>query len=165
MPLKLLEEQQGLCCRRYPDFDEKVVGDIEHAECPYIDDKFKLDPPLAVNPTAVLSTPNWSDAEHPLAEIDPCPEDDYDCYHFEISTSVIPTKHEISQLGGYPVWVQGDHTPLCPICGRRSLFVAAIGSHDTDVIWGDSGYWYFFACNVTDECFGLAKPLMVYDCL
>jgi hypothetical protein len=53
----------------------------------------------------------------------------------------------ISRIGGYPPWVQSeDDMPQCPVCGAWAEFVGAIGSGDTGLIWGDSGYWYFFAC-------------------
>jgi hypothetical protein len=72
---------------------------------------------------------------------------------------------KMSRVGGYPPWVQfRDETPNCPICETRAEFVGAIGSEDTNLIWGDSGYWYFFACKATPECHGLDRPLMASQC-
>jgi hypothetical protein len=68
----------------------------------------------------------------------------------------------VSRVGGYPPWVQHeDDTPRCPVCGAWAAFVGAIGSDDTGLMWGDSGYWYFFACRETPVCRGLADPMMV----
>jgi hypothetical protein len=68
----------------------------------------------------------------------------------------------LSRVGGYPPWVQHeDDTPQCPVCGAWAEFVGAIGSHDTGLLWGDTGYWYIFACRQTPACRGLADPLMV----
>ncbi len=47
----------------------------------------------------------------------------------------------LSQFGGYPVWIQGDETPCCPLCGERAEFVAAIGSGDASLSTGPASGW------------------------
>lgn len=51
----------------------------------------------------------------------------------------------ICQVGGYPTWLQDGVTPLEPNTGQATDFVLALGTGDTDVIWGDTGFYYFFA--------------------
>lgn len=53
-------------------------------------------------------------------------------------------RESITQVGGYPSWVQGSTTPLDPTTGQPSVFVLALGTGDTGVMWGDTGFYYFF---------------------
>jgi hypothetical protein len=36
----------------------------------------------------------------------------------------------VAQLGGEPRWIQGDETPVCPVCDTRMDFVAALPAKD-----------------------------------
>ena len=125
---------------------------------------------LSVEPEPFLSLPDFGDENDPLLNIDLAEnknlllESRYD--NFSLHRSLLPTGDydHISHLGGYPVWIQDDATPKCPACGNRASLVVAIGSDDTDLLWGDSGYWYIFACKKTAECRGLEKPLMHSQC-
>jgi hypothetical protein len=42
--------------------------------------------------------------------------------------------------------------------------VAAIGSSDTDILYGDTGYFYFFTCSATVKCPGLGDCVTVHQC-
>ncbi len=58
---------------------------------------------------------------------------------------------EGSFLGGYPHWVQGDETPICPDTGERMRLLAQFDTQDAQVFegldmdWGEVGGLYLFA--------------------
>jgi uncharacterized protein YwqG len=160
-----IAEGAALRCRWYPRFNRREAEDAEHAKYPAGDDTLLCSPtPMHVRPTPFLSFPDLFNSDHPLAQIELDLGVDAGEDEFDVQRSLLPTDDYISQLGGYPVWIQADETPVCPICGKQAAFVAAIGSDDTQLLWGDSGYWYFFACNASDACAGLGKPLMLPQC-
>lgn len=149
-----IQQHEGICYRWYPDFDNELAKGILQVKCPNAEAIYS--PPMCCRPKAILSLPDM------LADNNPIPEEsaklmkaDSDAYKFTQDQE----SDEISQLGGYPEWIQDDDTPACPVCGRPSVLVGALGSGDTDVTWGDSGYWYIFACKATPECKGLDLPL------
>lgn len=52
-----------------------------------------------------------------------------------------------SFVGGYPVWIQGDDTPVSPASGNRMRLLAQIDTKlmdDTGLAWGDAGAMYLF---------------------
>jgi hypothetical protein len=49
----------------------------------------------------------------------------------------------ISQIGGFPEWVQDAEYPPCPACRQTMIFVAQI--EPLDIVW-EEGVIYFFAC-------------------
>lgn len=157
IPMELLEKQLGIAFRWYADFDEATAATVPQAESPF---KGAIVGADAISPVPYLSVPDRVDEADPLADVD-FEESNPDDYEWDIRDSVLPTKECISQLGGYPVWVQNYDTPLCPACGNRSELVVAVGSGDTGLIWGDTGYWYVFACKATPKCKGLEYPLML----
>jgi uncharacterized protein YwqG len=58
-------------------------------------------------------------------------------------------------LGGYPEWVQGKTSKLCPVCGDEMEFFAQIDSEDdADLMWGDCGAVYLFRCAEHKNEFG-----------
>ncbi|MFL5733185.1 MAG: DUF1963 domain-containing protein [Chloroflexia bacterium] len=159
---KEIAEGAALRCRWYPQFDERAAEGTEQADYLVTDDMLLYSPtPMRVNLTPFLSFPDLFNSDHPLAHMELDLDEDAGEDAFDVERSLLPTRDYISQLGGYPVWIQSDETPVCPVCGKQAVSVAAIGSDDTQLLWGDSGYWYFFACKATSTCEGLAKPLML----
>jgi hypothetical protein len=52
-----------------------------------------------------------------------------------------------TMIGGYPLWVQSEATPDCPLCGQRMELLAQIDSERAaGIMWGDSGLVYLFVC-------------------
>lgn len=50
-------------------------------------------------------------------------------------------------VGGYPDWIQGNDTPVCPRCMKGMELLAQIGSDDeAGLMWGDAGDVYLFLC-------------------
>lgn len=161
-----------MLCRWFPDFTVDIASTIAQASCPYRDelppDQLFLNRPYHVELLPFLSVPSAESDDNPLKA--------------EIRAQFVNTEGEsfyklyndtpgwylgkcMSQVGGYPDWVQNDDTPHCPICERRAELVGAVGSDDTNLIWGDTGYWYIFACKSTKRCLGLNKLMMVSQCL
>lgn len=70
-----------------------------------------------------------------------------------------------SRIGGHPPWIQpAEPPPPCPVCGAEQAFVGAIGSDDTDILYGDSGYFNFFTCTATPRCPGLPACTVRHQC-
>jgi uncharacterized protein YwqG len=64
--------------------------------------------------------------------------------------------HVVGKIGGVPVWVQGDETPVCK-CGSAMTFVCQLEAHGGGGInFGDAGSGYAFACS---KCAGSARFL------
>jgi uncharacterized protein YwqG len=155
------DTDEGLACRWYSDINRSAA----QAECPY-QPRYK---PFQVSIEPFLSVPGKFSPENPIPDDVQdemvSPEDGRLWAVYSFTPEFYLEKELISRVGGYAPWVQfNDETPTCPACGNRAEFVAAIGSDDTDLLWGDSGYWYFFACKATPECQGLAAPLMASQC-
>ncbi|HVP10294.1 MAG TPA: DUF1963 domain-containing protein [Phycisphaerae bacterium] len=56
-------------------------------------------------------------------------------------------KEAVSQIGGYPVWILFDSTPLCGVCNKPKALLVQIKSEEAAGLkWGDSGSVYFFVC-------------------
>ncbi|MCZ7433806.1 hypothetical protein [Streptomyces sp. WMMC1477] len=65
-----------------------------------------------------------------------------------------PLGDVLGQLGGEPSWLQGDETPTCARCGRRTAFVAQWEEghdHRTAAYFGGGGCGYGFACEPCRE--------------
>jgi uncharacterized protein YwqG len=166
------KDEFGYACRWYPDFNAQQMRNVAQLDAPYQvpTDMAGRVGPLRVDIVPFLSVPGKWSRENPIpvdAQNEMVSKEDGRLWSVYSSTEGFYLEGEmISRVGGYPPWVQfRDETPNCPVCGTRAEFVGAIGSDDTALIWGDSGYWYFFACRATVECHGLASPLMASQCL
>ena len=162
-------EDNGYECRWYPDYHVVKAQGVSQMDAPYeIKDIFEAVAALETTIVPFLSVPARSDPKCPISEEaqnEMVGEDGRLWSIYDFTKGFFIDNEMISRVGGYPPWFQDqDETPNCPICQERMVFVAAIGSDDTGLVWGDSGYWYFFACNVTKECDGLAKPSMALQC-
>jgi uncharacterized protein YwqG len=167
----LSSEGPGWACRWFADFDPLQAEDIPQALCPYAHEFGTVDRlgPYAVEIVPFLSFPAKFSNENPIpfdmqnemvSKEDGCL---WAVYSF--TKGLYLEDQMLSRIGGYPPWVQFQEETLdCPTCGQRAEFVGAIGSDDTNLVWGDSGYWYFFACKATPACQGLSKPLMASQC-
>ena len=50
-------------------------------------------------------------------------------------------------IGGYPVWIQGESSQLCPKCGGDVELAVQIDSEDAvNLMFGDAGCLYVFKC-------------------
>jgi hypothetical protein len=57
----------------------------------------------------------------------------------------------LGKVGGRPLWLQSDETPLCA-CGARMRFVAQIEQHAGGGInFGDTGVGYAFVCDACPQ--------------
>jgi uncharacterized protein YwqG len=163
-------DEFGWACRWYPDFDAQQMQSAAQLDAPYgSEDAAGRVGPFGVELVPFLSVPGKFSDENPIprdAQNQMVSEEDGRLWAvYSFTEGFYLEDAMISRVGGYPPWVQfRDETPDCPVCGARAEFVAAIGSDETDLVWGDSGYWYFFACKATPQCHGLAKPLMAFQC-
>jgi len=163
----------GYSCRWYPEFEAQGAGDIPQLDSPYEVNMASYHLPIgpcAVDVVPFLSVPSIVNPENPIPQAawyDQVGEKEGELWRVFSSTKEFYQEGEMmSRIGGYPPWIQyQDETPACPVCGKRAEFVGAIGSTGTNLIWGDSGYWYFFACRATPGCHGLDKPIMAHQCL
>lgn len=153
------DQPHGIAYRWYPDFRVDLASLTPQLSCP--DEEFVFGAPLSCDPLPVLSLPDVSDQSNTLPDIS-SELDDSDLLAIRIVPAQIA--RTVSQLGGYPDWVQNEETPHCPVCKQPAVLVGALGSDDTNVIWGDTGYWYIFACKATPLCEGLRRPLSVCQC-
>jgi uncharacterized protein YwqG len=162
----------GYACRWYPTFETSLTNDMPQLNSPY---EINMAPyhlpigPCAVDVVPFLSVPGKFSLENPIpkkAQNEIVSKKDGRLWSVYSFTRGLYLEHEmISRIGGFPPWVQfRDETPNCPVCGTRSEYFGAIGSDDTDLIWGDSGYWYFFICKATSKCYGMDRPLMAFQC-
>jgi uncharacterized protein YwqG len=161
----------GWACRWFPDFSAEHAQTLPQATCPYATASEEADRigPYEITAVPFLSLPAKFSLENPIpheTQNEMVGKEEGRFWAVYSFTKGLYLEDEmISRIGGYPPWVQfQDDTPICPICGARMVFVGAVGSDDTDLIWGDSGYWYFFACKATPACKGLDMPLMAWQC-
>lgn len=50
-------------------------------------------------------------------------------------------------LGGYPIWIQGEGSQVCPKCGGEVELAVQIDSEEAvDLMFGDAGCLYVFRC-------------------
>ncbi|WSQ14941.1 hypothetical protein OG604_48530 [Streptomyces sp. NBC_01231] len=60
-----------------------------------------------------------------------------------------PASSVLGQLGGSPVWVQGDETPSCVSCATPMPLIVQLEEgpdHNTAMNFGGCGRAYVFAC-------------------
>jgi hypothetical protein len=160
-------------CRWYPDFSRNEAEGVPQTPCPYLDelsaDQRELGRPYRVAIIPFLSAPSAISSDNPVPEElqgKPLNTEGETFYKLYNKTAGLYLRECVSQVSGYPNWVQdNDETPHCPACGGRAELVGAVGSDDTNLIWGDTGYWYLFACKLTDRCPGLNRPLMASQSL
>jgi hypothetical protein len=67
----------------------------------------------------------------------------------------------VSRFGGYAPWLNFDQTPICPVCGNRMAFIAAVGTEDSNFDIGDEGYIMLFSCSYTTKCGSLTNPSVI----
>jgi uncharacterized protein YwqG len=166
-------DEYGYSCRWYPEFDAEQAGDVLQMDSPYEANIASYHLPIGpcvFDNVRFLSVPSIGSKKNPIplgALNAPVGDEGKSLWEIYYATREFRFEGKMtSRIAGYPPWVQfRDETPACCVCSKRAEFVGAIGSDDTDLIWGDSGYWYFFACTATPECHGLHKPLMAHQCL
>ena len=98
----------------------------------------------------VKSLPDWEgvDLHHPAAaDLSAVINDEepWDAYERAV-TKIIGKQESRSQLGGYPLWVQGEETPSTAD-GHLDLLFQITSEDNADVMWGDVGTIYVFYDN------------------
>ncbi|MBN3880621.1 MULTISPECIES: DUF1963 domain-containing protein [unclassified Nostoc] len=83
--------------------------------------------------------------EETLLTLDECNDSaDTYCQFFNQSQNQVCGK-----IGGEPLWIQTDETPICS-CGARMTFVVQL-EHSAEVQFGDAGAGYGFVCLVCQQ--------------
>jgi uncharacterized protein YwqG len=166
----LVGEDLGLTTRWYPDYDRRKARKVPQIDSPENEggDHRRVVAPRVFRWVPFLSVPSVNANKLPVPEramhkvVGDNDERLFDVY---ASTEEFHLNdREYCQVGGYARWIQFDDTPNCQVCCKPCEFVAAIGSEGTGMLWGDSGYWYFFACRRTEACYGLDSPSMMSQC-
>lgn len=62
---------------------------------------------------------------------------------FEWADPEVGRRH---QLGGQPIWLQGEATPRCPACTEAMTFYAQLDGIGDDIALADCGLVYVFVC-------------------
>ena len=74
------------------------------------------------------------------------PEDPVSVYEeegLEVGCEMEP----FTRVNGYPAWIQGQGTQVCPLCKHDMEFFAQVDSESAvDLMWGDAGCLYIFRC-------------------
>jgi hypothetical protein len=107
--------------------------------------------PCSCSLTKVANLPDYETLENHYPEVAAlCEEIDgedpisaYEEAGVEIGCEMEP----FTSIGGYPIWIQGEGTQVCPVCGKDAEFVAQIDSESgAGLMWGDAGCLYIFCC-------------------
>jgi hypothetical protein len=160
----------GWASRWYPDFDAEQMNDVPQLDAlDQLKEMAEDVRPRRIETEPFLSVLGKFDAENPIpteAQNTRVSEDGCRIWAVYGSTESLYLEGAmLSRVGGHPPWVQfDDDMPQCPVCGGWAELIGAIGSHDTGLLWDDSGYWYVFACWATEACGGLDRPMMVHQC-
>jgi uncharacterized protein YwqG len=149
----------GFVCRWYPGYNRAHAENEPQIACPDLEARHTG--PYRVIPHSFLSLPDV------FTHTNPVPDEVMSRSIGHGRTTVwslyrrLLPQRALTQLGGYPTWIQPtDETPSCPVCRSDAVFVGALGTEDSDLLGGDAGYWYFFACMATPACHGMARPFM-----
>jgi hypothetical protein len=63
---------------------------------------------------------------------------------YEALGGYIDERSDLSQIGGYPEWIQDAHYPTCPGCQRSMRFVGQLANAEIEPY--DEGMFYAFLC-------------------
>jgi hypothetical protein len=165
--------QAFACLRHYPSYAFRTNTDTHAASGTAPQNAGKWLEPLSravIEP--MLSVPAASD---PRSAVHACrdnwsftDDDDERCRFWWVyngNPSFCIEQPMVSRVGGHPPWIQGPEEPdPCRECGAPLVFVGALGGSDTDILYGDSGYFYFFTCRATAKCPGLKNCTTVHQC-
>ncbi len=113
-----------------------------------IDKKFK---PCSCSLAKVANLPDYESLEANYPEVAAlCEEIDGEdpvSIYEEIGQEIGCEMEPFTSIGGYPIWIQGEGTQVCPVCGKPGEFVAQIDSESgAGLMWGDAGCLYIFRC-------------------
>jgi hypothetical protein len=76
------------------------------------------------------------------------PHAPFDVYEHMVDRLIGQRPGLLTQIDGYPRWVQGGHFYKCPTCQAPMRMRAQIDSEESvGLIWGDMGRLYLFGCN------------------
>ncbi|MEX2218677.1 MAG: DUF1963 domain-containing protein [Phycisphaerales bacterium] len=130
----------------------------------HLDDRSPQDnrcTPCAVRIEPALSLPDWQGIDEIEPELTDAAvalnsDNPWEVYD-EVAKAILGSEPTLrTQVGGYPLWVQGEGTPDCRRCERRMRLLAQIDSEDeASIMWGDCGCVYLFGCEEHTEEFRL----------
>ncbi len=87
---------------------------------------------------------NYSEIAELCEEIDP--EDPMSAYE-EAGNAVGCLMEPSTTIGGYPIWIQGEGSQVCPNCkGEVKLAVQIDSEEAANLMFGDAGCLYVFKC-------------------
>lgn len=149
--------------------EERGQWVVRRYESPDVDRAANLEPrnemALAVRPCTVTkhvvrALPDWesleshsADASQLCSELNA--ESPWETYNSAVARNECLTDFA-TVLGGYPRWVQGQATAVCPECNEHMHFIVQIDSEDgAELMWGDVGLVYLFQCRAHPEIFHL----------
>lgn len=83
------------------------------------------------------------------------PEDPVSAYE-EIGLETGCEMEPFTSIGGYPIWIQGEGSQVCPVCKKAVELVAQIDSESgVNLMWGDAGCLYIFRCPEHKDAFAM----------
>ncbi len=119
-----------------------------------------------LNPTSctlskIFILPDYESLEnnHPeIAEL--CEEIDSDdpmSAYEDIGQEIGCEMEPCTTLGGYPIWIQGESSKVCPKCKKENMeLVAQIDSEEAaNLMFGDAGCLYVFRCPEHEDGFAI----------
>ncbi len=107
--------------------------------------------PCSCELSKVWALPDFETIENEYPEIaalceEVDPEDSMSAFEeagLEIGCEMEP----FTSIGGYPKWIQGEASQICPVCSKGMEFVCQIDSEAAvELMWGDAGCLYIFQC-------------------
>jgi len=135
------EPRAAWCLRRHATSDAAVSLPDRSPKKPRLKERA-----VALRPG--LSLPDWEgiDSFAPKLDVD---SEEYD----PVVESLIGREPDFcTQIGGYPMFVQGGEFPACPACRKQMRLLVQIDSEEeVQLMWGDSGCVYLFECATHPE--------------
>lgn len=107
--------------------------------------------PCSCECSRVWTLPDYETIENDFPEVaalceavdDEDPVSAYEEAGIEVGCEMEP----FTSIGGYPKWIQGEASQVCPVCKKNMEFVCQIDSEAAvELMWGDAGCLYIFRC-------------------
>lgn len=144
MPIGRPKEETGqwqLRCYKTPAVEKFVTGTG-------IDKDFI---PCSCDLSRVWALPDYETIENGYEEIaELCSEIDAEdplSVYEEAGLAINCEMEPFTSIGGYPKWIQGEASQVCPICHKNMEFICQIDSEaGVELMWGDAGCLYIFQC-------------------
>ncbi len=116
--------------------------------------------PCSCSLEKVANLPDYESLENHFPEVAAlCEEIDADdpvSVYEEAGQEIGCEMEPFTSIGGYPIWIQGEGSQVCPVCGKPAELVAQIDSESgAGLMWGDAGCLYVFRCPEHAEGFAI----------